>query len=202
MNARKIAILGGMGVAALALIGAGASATFTDSTHSNQTIQAGTMNVTLSSNAPGAVQSQDGKTVTLANAAPVNSTFKTAASTFEISNDGDITVQEVFIKGSRQAPGFNANDDALFNQTNVCVYSPFIDNNNPGGVVYDGSLSNFVSNGQQVAGPLAPGAKDHYTAEYYAGNVTTACGDETSPSLDNSAQGGTITPQVDLSYTG
>ncbi|HEY8300930.1 MAG TPA: hypothetical protein VIG48_03435 [Jatrophihabitans sp.] len=199
MNVRKIAMMIGMGTAGLCLVGAGAGATFTDSTHSNQTITAGSMNMQLS--APGGTVSSDGKTVTLPATGPTNSTFKTDATPFEITNAGNIPVNEVFIKGS-EAPGATSADQALFNQTSICVYSPAIDSNNPGGVVFNGPLSQFVSSGQGVYGPLAKGAKDHYTAEYYAGKVTTACGDVNTPSLTDAAQGGTITPQVDLSYEG
>jgi len=194
----KVIATVGAGVAGLALIGAGAGATFTDATHSSQHILAGTMNVQIGF---AGDPTSFGKSVTLPDASPTNSTFKTAATQFEIQNNGNITVQEVWMKGSEAARS-SAADLALFNQTHLCVYSPFIDSSNPGGVVYDGTLSNWVSSGQQVMGPLAPGAKDHYTAEYYAGNVTTACGAESTPSLDNSAQGGTMTPQVDLTYNG
>lgn len=200
MTVRKIAMMIGMGAAGLCLVGAGTGATFTDSTHSTQTITAGHMDVQLS--APVGLVSQDGKTVTLPDTAPTASTFQTAATTFEILNNGDITVNEVWMQGSSPARTAAA-DKALFDQTHVCVYSPYIDQSNPGGVVYDGLLSTWVTNGQQVAGPLAPGAKDHYTAEYYAGDVTTKCGHETTaPSLTDAAQGGSITPQVDLSFQG
>lgn len=195
----KIIATIGAGVAGLALIGAGAGATFTDATHSSQHILAGTMDVRVG--LTGGDHASFGKTVTLPDASPTNSTFQTAATEFEIWNNSNITVQEVWVNGSA-AGRSTAADDALFNQTNVCIYSPNNGPSNPGGVVYDGKLSNFVATGQQVMGPLAPGATDHYTAEFYAGNVTTQCGAETTASLDNSAQGGTITPQVDVSYNG
>lgn len=202
MNARKIAMIASMGVAGLCLIGAGAGATFTDATNSVQTITSGTLNMQLSApDDPNATTSSDGKTVTLESASPVGSTFKTAPVSFEILNAGTITANEILIKGS-ETDGGKAADQALLGQMNVCIYSPYIDSTNPGGVVFDGRVSTFDASGQQVEGPVAPGGKDHYTAEFYAGDVTTACGAETSPSLDNSAQGGTVTPTVTLSYTG
>ncbi len=189
----------GVGAVGLALVGVGAGATFTDATNSTQTIQAGTLNMTLSTNAPGATTSTDGKSVTLADASPVGSTFKTDAVTFEITNAGTLTANEIWLNGS-DTNGGSAADQALLAQTNVCIYSPYIDSSNPGGVVFDGLLSRFENGGQQVTGPVAPGQHDHYTAEFYAGNVTTKCGAETSPDLTNDAESGSITPTVTLHY--
>ena len=47
MKLRTMAVLGGLGVAAIALIGAGASATFTTKTTSTQRITAGTLSLVL-----------------------------------------------------------------------------------------------------------------------------------------------------------
>jgi predicted ribosomally synthesized peptide with SipW-like signal peptide len=187
------------GAATLAVVGVGAGATFTDSTHSTQKIQAGTLNMRVTS-ADGST-SGDGKTVTFPDAAPVNSTFKTAAHTVVIHNAGDITAQEVFLGASHTTPG-GANDNALLNQMYVCVYSPSSPNGGPGGVVFNGPLTSLESSGQQVAGSVSPTETDQYTAEFYAGDVTTSCGASNAPSLDNAAQGGIVSPMITLSYQG
>src|SRR5487761_1277322 len=91
MKLRTIAVVGGLGVAGLALIGAGAAATFTQNTTSSQKITAGTMNVVLS--ADGAAGNNT-PSITLADLGPVNSSFETATQ-ITIHNNGNLTVNEI-----------------------------------------------------------------------------------------------------------
>ena len=187
--------------AGLALVGAGAGATFTDATHSVQKVSAGTLNVTVSADADGAITSWDGKSVELPAAADLPSTFKTDAIPVVITNSGTVTANEVWL-GMSVAPTTSAADAALLDQLNVCIFSPYIDEQNWGGVVWNGKLTDLVASGQQVTGPVKPGDTDQYTTEFYAGNVTTKCGDHTTASLTNDAQGGSVTPTVTVTYHG
>lgn len=196
---RSAVVVLGSAAATLGVIGLGAGATFTDATHSVQKIQAGTLSMTVTS--PDGATSADGKTVTFNDAAPVGSTFATAPHVITITNNGNIAADEVFLGASHTTPG-GARDLALLHQLYVCVYSPPSTNGGPGGVVYNDKLTSLESGGQQIAGHVPPGETDSYTAEYYAGNVTTKCGASTAPSLTDEAQGGVVSPSIDISYTG
>jgi hypothetical protein len=196
---RSAAVVLGSAAATLAVIGLGAGATFTDATHSVQKIESGTL--TMSVTSPDGSTSGDGKTVTFPDASPVGSSFATAPHDITIKNVGSIAASEVFLSASHTTPG-GAKDLALLNQMHVCVFSPPSANGGPGGVVFDGLLKNLEANGQQVAGHVPPGETDAYTAEFYAGNVTTKCGVSAAASLDNAAQGGVVSPSIDLSYEG
>jgi hypothetical protein len=196
---RSIVVVLGSAAATLAVIGLGAGATFTDATHSVQKVQAGTLNMSVTS--PDGSTSSDGKTVTFPDTAPVGSSFATAPHVITITNNGSIGADEVFLGASHTTPG-GANDHALLNEMYVCVYSPPSTNGGPGGVVFNGPLTQLESNGQQISGHVPPGETDAYTAEYYAGNVSTKCGASSAASLDDAAQGGIVSPSIDLSYQG
>ncbi len=197
---KKIAALGGVGFAGLALIGAGATATFTQTTQSYQQITAGTMNVQLSTAVTGASLSNNNQTLTLPAFGPTQSSFTTGDQLVTITNNGNITVQEI-----TEQMGVTG-DSALINQLYVCEVSS-------GTVIYNGPLASGLS-AQQIAGTLAPNATDSYIINVYAGAEPTACGavtqigatavagTSTAPSLDNNAQGKTATVSVTISYQG
>lgn len=200
MRLRNIAVLGGIGVAALALIGVGAAATFTQTTVSNQQIQAGTLDVTLSTTLGGATLSNNGQTLTLAQFGPTQSSFTTGDQLITITNSGDITVNEI----TEQLGATGAS--ALINELSVCEVSS-------GTVIYNGLLKDGLSL-QSIAGTIAPAGTDSYTINVYAGSETTACGTVTTvgstavlgtssgPSLDNSVMGLTANVSVTVGYSG
>lgn len=189
---RSTIVVLGSAAATLAVVGLGAGATFTDATHSVQKVQAGTLNMTL--NSPDGTQSADGKTLTLREADPVGSSFATAPYEITITNSGTIAASEVHLGASDTTPG-HGNDAALRNQMYVCVFSS-------GQTAFNGKLTDLEANGLTIQGTVAPGGTDSYTAEYYAGTATTKCGASAAPSLDNAAQGGLVTPSIDLGYEG
>jgi predicted ribosomally synthesized peptide with SipW-like signal peptide len=200
MSLRKFANLGGVGLAGLALIGAGAAATFTQSTTSNHPVQAGTMNVTLSG---AGTLSDSGRTLTFATFGPTNSSFTTGDQAVTITNNGNIPVLEIV--ATIGATG----DTALLGQLYVCEVSS-------GQVIYNGPLS--AAGAQAINGTLTaypgPGNTDGYSINVYAGNVTTGCGaattpgapavsgPSTAPSLLNSAQGQSATVSLTVDYSG
>jgi hypothetical protein len=150
---------------------------------------------------PAGSTSGDGKTLTFPDADPVGSSFASAAHDITITNVGTVAASEVLLGASHTTPG-GARDQALLNEMYVCVYSPPSTNGGPGGVVFNGPFTALESGGQQIAGHVPPGETDAYTAEFYAGNVTTSCGASSAPSLDNDAQGGVVSPSIDISYEG
>jgi predicted ribosomally synthesized peptide with SipW-like signal peptide len=209
---RKLATLGGVGLAGIALIGAGAMATFTQETTSSQAVTAGTMNVVLSHN--GGPQSQ---TLSLPAVGPVGSTFTMGPNEVQIDNIGNIPANEIKV----QVTDAN-NNQALHDGVFVCLYSN-------GYLLFNEPLT--VAEGY---GPIAVGTQlvpppDHYTLVVYAGGAYTGCGPTstsiaggafqpggpsyagalpnlgTNPgaaSLPNPAQGGTLIVKVTVSYEG
>ncbi len=193
---KKFVTLGGVGLAGLALIGAGATATFTQSTTSNHPVQAGTMNVVLSG---AGTLSTDQRTLTFAPLGPTGSSF-VYAQLVNVKNVGDIPAN--FVYETLTAAG----GSDLIAGLHVCISS---DN-----ILYNGPLSSAPV-GQQLAGPLAAnGGTDKYTVTIYAGDQVTPCGTgvamgalqpgvtSPAPSLPNAAQGQSVTIGVRMDFEG
>ncbi len=176
---RKILTVGAMGVAALALIGAGATATFNDAAQARQQITAGTMNMTISGPAGSWT---NGKILTLEATGPVGSTFTTGAQLVTVTNNGNITSE--LVKLTVAAPTTNT---ALSNGIRVKIQKP--DSQSP---AYDGPLANLSAaagvgiNGQKV--PAGQSRSAYIT--FYAND------------LPNDAQGGVVTPTFTVDVTG
>jgi hypothetical protein len=85
---RKVLTVGALGVAALALIGTGAGATFHDSAKTQQTITGGTLSVWISSDSGST--SPDGKTVTLNTLTNEPSNFSAPQETVTVKNNGSV----------------------------------------------------------------------------------------------------------------
>jgi hypothetical protein len=215
MKLRTMAVLGGLGVAALALIGAGASATFSTQTTSSQSITAGTLSVVLYA---GGATGNGTPSITLPNTAPVGSTFATSPTLIQIYNNGNITATEI----SMQLTDTN-NNGTLEGETWACMYSDQE-------LAYNEPLTTVEGYGSVAIGPqtLAPGASDYYTLVFYAGAVDTGCGatftgivsgvytsyepyvgsaptlgdNPSAASLTSPAEGGTLIPAFTVTYTG
>lgn len=218
-KSRKFLTAGAVGVAAIALIGAGASATFTDQVQVNRTINAGTMNVQITDGAGGTV-SADGKSVTMP-FGPVGSTFITPHKIITVKNNGNIEVKSLAFQMTESHPG-DARNNALAAQTNVCIQStdysggPWTEGNGP--------LATAIALHPTVAQnpvTLQPGATMTFSVDFYAGmnslcnpvssdgSNTKAAWDgyqghpyQTPASLTDAAQGGVISPTLTFSFTG
>jgi hypothetical protein len=218
---RKVLTAGAVGVAALALIGTGAGATFTDAVHANRTITAGTMNVQISDGGGGSV-SADGKSVTLSPVGPTGSTFESAHQIVTIKNYSNIPVTSDAIQMT-ESHANSLNNNALLAQTNVCIQStdysggPWTEANGP--LTTAVALTPTVKQNDVV---LQPGATLTFSVDFYAGQDSTQCHRaysdgpsteakwagymggpyQTPASLTNAAQGGVITPTLTFSFTG
>jgi hypothetical protein len=210
---RKFATLGVVGLAALALIGAGASATFTQDTHSIQTVTGGTMNVVLSADNAGGNGTAN---ITLPAVGPVSSSFVGGPNLVTITNAGNIPIKEIGLQLSD-----TNNNPTLQSEVWVCFYS---DNqilvNEPLALVETYGLAT-------VQGDVAVGATDTYTLVLYAGSANAGCGaaftgfsggqygtyesysgapalgtNPTSLSLTDPAQGGTLNVNLKVTYQG
>jgi predicted ribosomally synthesized peptide with SipW-like signal peptide len=220
-KSRKLLAVGAVGVAAIALIGAGASATFTDEVNATQEVTAGTMNLTITNGGGGTV-SLDGKTVTLPAFGPNGSTFESTHRILTVKNTGNITVKSLAFQMSESHVG-TANNNALAAQTNVCIQStdpsggPWTEGNGP--------LATAVALQPTVAQnpiTLVPNQEMTFSVDFYAGQDSTQCSAITSDgpntraawegyqghayqtpaSLTNAAQGGVINPTLTFSFTG
>jgi predicted ribosomally synthesized peptide with SipW-like signal peptide len=176
---RRLLTVGAMGVAAFALIGAGATATFNDAAQSRQQITAGSMHMTISGPADSWT---NGKILTLKTTGPVGSTFTTGPQLVTVTNEGDITSE--LVKLTVSAP---TNNTALANGIRVTIQLP--DTRVP---VYDGPLTGLATaassgiNGQRIADGKSMSAY----VTFYANN------------LPNDAQGGVVTPTFTVDFTG
>jgi hypothetical protein len=209
-----MAILGGLCVAALALIGAGAAAQWTTQTTSSQTITAGNLSVVLSS--PNAIGGQNTTDLTLPNIGPVGSSFISTPQLITITNNGTVTANEINLQVkdiSGNTPG-----SALASEMSMCFYSD-------GTVVFNGLMSADEGLGNMpVGGSIAPTATDTYTVVFYAGNEDTGCGNlsgyiypavhfpvqagspptdviSNAPELGTDAENGVDTVNVTLTYS-
>lgn len=219
---RKVLTAGAVGVAALALIGTGAGATFTDAVHANQSVTAGTMNIQITA---GGNISADHKSVQLAPVGPTGSTFASTPQVVTVKNNGNIPATYDSFQMSDSHVG-TANNNALFAQTNVCIKStdpvgtggdgPWVEGNGPLGTAV--ALNPTVKENPLV---LQPGDTMTFSVQFYAG-MDSACGTTSSDgtntraawdgydggpyhtpaSLTNAAQGGTITETLTFNVTG
>ena len=212
-RSRKFLAAGAAGVAALALIGAGAGATFTDATHSGQRVEAGTIDLRLTS--PDAIGGNDSKTILMPNVGPTNSTFNSKPSVITFTNRGNVQADAIYMGISSTAT--SAADKALQSQLSVCIFSD-------GLTVFNGLVSTLetLGDGQAIAGPFKPEVPDTYTAEFYAGSKDAANGqpalgqaatlckglayggtyEAVATGLDNSAQGGVVGTSITTKYVG
>lgn len=226
-KSRKFLTAGAIGVAAIALIGAGASATFTTATESSQTVTAGTIGMVVyaaGSDCPDATYNCT--SLTLPAVGPVGSTFETPATVVYMKNTGYIPVSYKAIKMSETHPAL-PNADALRDQMNVCImgWDPSV-GAWPGGAWVEGNgpLTAAVALGVAQNGVVVqPGATTWYKVSFYAGQNSANCssnvhsdgpntllawdgylgGAYTTPaSLTNAAQGGVVTPKLTFSFTG
>ncbi|HVC23394.1 MAG TPA: hypothetical protein VNH82_08235 [Candidatus Dormibacteraeota bacterium] len=201
-----MAIFGAIGVAALALIGAGAAATFNTQTTSTQTINAGTLSVVLSSpDAPGCTLVSDGCTsLTLNSVGADGSTFDTTPSLVTITNNGTVPAYYDTMSVS------DTNNNSTFqSEVGMCDYSYGGDGTGHFvGTDYNGLLSGIeASSPNNVSGTgdeyvVQPGQTDSYTVDFYAGAITDACGTSTLPALTQPAEGGSLTVSLTYAYTG
>jgi hypothetical protein len=218
---RKLLTAGAVGVAALALIGTGAGATFSDAVHADRTITAGTMDVQISDGGGGTV-SADGKSVTLSPVGPTGSTFESDHQIVKITNYSSIPVTSEAIQMT-ESHANSLNNNALLAQTNVCIQSqdysggPWTEGNGP--LTTAVALTPTV---KQNAVVLQPGDSLTFSVDFYAGQDSSYCHEvysdgshtettwegymggpyHTPASLTNAAQGGVITPTLTFSFTG
>jgi predicted ribosomally synthesized peptide with SipW-like signal peptide len=163
----------------LGLVGVGAHAVFTQNTTSQQTLTAGTMNVTVHSDSANAVVSGDNTTaLTLSPISAAEGSSFMEAYHVIMTNNGNIPVTEVSYQLT-DTKGSSTASAALEGQLWACLYS----GNTPtqGEVYFNSPLSTTLTWGAGASKflTLATGATDDYTLVVYAGPTeNTGCGAE------------------------
>lgn len=187
---RKVLTAGAAGVAALALIGAGASATFNGEVNGKSPILAGTLAMTVSSPTDGALV--NGNTVTFAQFGPTQSSFTTPVQEVVTKNDGDIVASAITFKVT------DLNNNAAFASQVYVKVDSWNAPNKQGEMVniYTGTLAGLEALGTQtITGNVPAGATDPFQVTYYAGS-------NGAPSLTNPAMGGLLIPTITVGYQG
>jgi hypothetical protein len=214
MKLKAVALTGVMSLAGLGLIGAGAHATFTTQTTSQQTINAGNLSVVLT--APGSncpILSDNCVALTFPPLGPVASSFTTGDQEVTMTNVGTIPATEItFNLSATPLPS------AIANEASMCVTSTGLGTNGNDYVLYNGPLSgglnqNWGQGGDTltVGGPYTNTAAptDNYLINIYAGTATTQCGSTFTANdvisgvgtLANASPGATGTPGTSLAPT-
>jgi hypothetical protein len=185
-RSRKFLIVGALGVGALALIGAGAGATFNAHTTTSQTITAGTANVVLTATGTDCLTVADNcHSITLPAVKAVGSTFLTTNPTVWMHNIGNIPVDYANLQLSETHNADSASV-ALRNEMNVCIQGtdPMEGPGQWHGVEVNGPLMTGVSLGskmdvQNLHTTLQAGDTAPFSVDFYAG-MDSACGHLTS----------------------
>ncbi len=190
MASRRIALAAALGVAALGLVGAGAGAQFTDAVTVKQHITAGTLVMRLSSASPGVTVSGDGRNASFADLGPTQSSFSSGVKGLTITNAGTVAAQSVTFSATT-AKGADTASDALAKQLCVAITVA-------GQPYYNGKLTDFPTKAYAAAFPAR--GQSTATVEFYAGPGTGHAAE--CAALDDSAQGGSVTPSLNAAFTG
>jgi len=202
-----VALAGVLGVAGMGLVGTGAHAVFTTSTVSAQTINAGTVDMTLFSPFPG-VTGNGTPHIRFADLGPEGSTFTTWDQLVTITNMSDIPVSDITATPGDSTDGSLASVD-FANEVSLCEVS--LDK-----VIFNGPLhlAPALAIDDALAASPGPGNSLDYAFNIFAGHALTACatgtpgtwpapaGFSNAPPLNSDAEGGVINPSLTVSATG
>jgi predicted ribosomally synthesized peptide with SipW-like signal peptide len=185
---RKVLTVGALGVAALALIGTGAGATFHDSVQAQQTISAGNLSVLIKSDSA----STYGKTVTLHTLSDEPSHFSGPPETITMTNTGSVPAT---------VTGFTAadtnNNTALEGALNIQIVD--LDH---GHEIYNGLLSTLEAGGSFQIPSGGTTLATNGTMSFSVTFSSTGNTDVNNGGLPQAAQGGWVTPTLTANITG
>jgi hypothetical protein len=217
MRIRSAALIGVMSLAGLGLIGTGAHAIWTTTTTASQQITSSALSIGLSGPAGSSCNATDpnnGASCINLSLPPYtvnSSSFNSGPITVTMTDNSNVTpnFEKVWLGDTPSgAPG----SPGLASETYLCMTS---DNQ----VIWNGPLSEEPA-GILVQGAYylpSPGTPDTYTVEFFAGNVSTLCGNVApydppvagtnsaavaAGGLDNSAENGIITPYITMENDG
>jgi predicted ribosomally synthesized peptide with SipW-like signal peptide len=188
---RKFLTVGAMGVAAFALIGAGATASFNDSVTAQQDITTGVMNMTIGSPEPGA--SLNGKTLTLKALGPVGSSFTSGPQTVTVTNNSDLAAKKVSLTVTAPTNNYALRDGIFVKIQMPTMREP----------VYNGLLAGLQGTAAAPIQSLTIPAHSSVSAvvTFYAGDGVPDSKDSVDGLPDN-AQGSRVTPTFTVGFKG
>lgn len=217
MKLGHIAVGGAAGIMSLGLIGFGAHAAFTTTTTSAQKITSGYLSVKVSAPTTTCTATDRFGTcnaIDLKSFGPTGSTFNSGPVTVTVTNAGTVKPYEISL-GFGDTVGGLPGSSALAQQVWLCMTAKTATS---GTVKVDENAKLTTLHGYTFPPYALPtaGTTDHYTVEYYAGAAPTACGglaagttalstpaaNPSAASLNTTAENGTITPTVTLTYQG
>jgi predicted ribosomally synthesized peptide with SipW-like signal peptide len=199
-----MAMKGALSVAGIGLVGVGAHATWTSSASATQTVNAGRLDVAISSpTAPGCTDATfNCQSLTLPAVGPtgVGSTFDSTPVVVTLTNNGSVPAYYDTVSFTT-----TNNNSTFASEVGLCDLSLGADGhylgNDSFGLVSANNLNGNIA-GSGAWYVIQPGAVDTFSLEWFAGAVTTACGASLVPSLTQDAQGGSLTGTLTYTFTG
>ena len=131
--------------------------------------------------------STDGKTITLSPVGPFGSAFTTGSENVTISNIGTVKATGVSLAAA-ETHSSGPSGAAFAGELGVTMKVGAT-------TVYDGLLSGLTATPQTITGAINPNDTVVLHIVFYAGSGSVR-------SLDNAAQGGSVTPTLTVSYSG
>lgn len=220
MKLNRIAIGGAAGIMGLGLIGVGAHAAFTTTTQSHQQVTAGTLKVVFSTNSAIGATGTGTTTLALKDVGPTNSSFVTSTKV-TVKNVGTVVANNLRLAVTATV-GAPANSANLESQMWACLSAGTAGNTH---IVFNEPLSTAMGYGTiTVGGTIQLAATETYTLTLYAGSTDAGCGtaftgvsghawttsshlrgttatkNTAAISLNNTAEGGVVTPKVTVNY--
>lgn len=175
---KNLAMTGALSVAGLGLVGVGAHAVFTQNTTSQQTINAGTMNVTLHSDGATVLYGTDNTAALVL--APTNSHEGSSfAEVYHVvmTNNSNIPVSEVSFQLGATNDG-SGPSSVMQAGLWACLYASDAGASGPGEIYFNSPLNTAITWGAGASKflQLPVGGTDDYTLVIYAGPSDNGCG--------------------------
>jgi hypothetical protein len=195
---RAAVVFGAIIVVALALVASSAYGYFT--THGSGTGSAsiGTLDVAVSTPYSSVVGGYQGPctsaaigctSITLPTVDLVGSTFDSTPIPVTITNTGSIPVTQMQV-----AVSDTSNNTTMEHELGLCLY-------NSGSAQLNGLLTSLEGTLAALPGTLAVGGSDTYSVDFYAGQSSSECGGPAIPSLTPSAEGGSVTTTITVTFS-
>lgn len=192
---RAAVVFGAIVVVALALVASSAYGYFTTHGAGTGSASIGALNVAVST--PYAVGGYKGPctsaavgctSITLPTVGPVGSTFDSTPIPVTITNTGSVPVTQMQV-----AVSDTNNNATLEQELGLCLYYS-------GAAQLNGLLTSLEGTPAILPGTLAVGGSDTYSVDFYAGQSSSQCGGPVIPSLTPSAEGGSVTTTITVTF--
>jgi hypothetical protein len=194
---RAFIVFGAIIVVALALVASSAYGYFTTHGSGTGSANTGTLSVAVSTPYSSAVGGYQGPctsasvgctSITLPTVDLVGSTFDSTPIPVTITNTGSVPVTQMQVAVS------DTNDNTTMEQElGLCLY-------NSGAAQLNGLLTSLEGTPSALPGSLPVGGNDTYSVDFYAGQASSTCGGVAVPSLTPSAEDGSVTTTITVTF--